>query len=266
MDFLAEIVKRKREEVEGARRRRPLSEVKEGIRGAGAPRGFGAALTRGEGPRIIAEMKKASPSAGLLRGDFRPAALAGAFERGGAAAVSVLTDEGFFQGTLGHIGEARGAGRLPILRKDFILDEYQVYESRAAGADAFLLIAAILEGGRLRGLSALGESLGMDPLVEVHDRRDLDAALEAGAGVIGINNRDLRTFRTDVAVSLELVGVVPDGTVTVSESGISSRDRIESLRRAGVDAFLIGEALMRSPDVEGRLAELSGARTTTEGP
>lgn len=255
MDFLATIIKRKREEAEERGKYAPLVDLKQKLNGLPTAKDFAAALSGG-GIRIIAEMKKASPSAGELRRDFRPAALASAFEEGGAAAVSVLTDEKFFHGHLDHIKEAQGSCTIPILRKDFIISEYQVYESRAAGADAFLLIAAILEPAQLKDLSSLGRSLNMIPLIEVHSRAELDTVLPMRPEVIGINNRDLTTFVTDVSVTENLIGDIPEATLVVSESGIGSRKEIERLSRTGVDAFLIGEALMRSNDIVKSLEEL----------
>ncbi len=261
MDFLSAIVKRKREEVEERERERPLTDLEEEIKRLPAARNFTAALSGG-GIKIIAEIKKASPSAGLIRKDFNPSALASVLEEGGAAALSVLTDENFFQGSLTHIGEVRDSCRLPVLRKDFVLTDYQVYESRAAGADAFLVIVALLEGSQLRDLMELGRTLGMTPLAEVHTRAELERVLKTGPEVIGINNRDLKTFRTDISVSMTLPEYIPKGTIVVSESGIESREDIEKLREAGVDAFLIGEAIMRSRDVKRKLAELVGVHQT----
>lgn len=218
-------------------------------------RNFEAAFF-GDSIHIIAEVKRASPSRGLLKADLRPAELVAGYERGGATAVSVLTEEDHFQGSLADLEEAAAATHLPVLRKDFILDPYQVVEARAAGADSFLLIAAILNRRDLRSLLKEGRTWGMEPLVEVHDRSDLDRALAADAKVIGINNRDLKTFHTDLETSLLLMKEIPSGYVVISESGIRTRDDILRLRDAGIQGFLIGEALVTSSDPEDRIREL----------
>lgn len=205
---------------------------------------------------VIAEAKKASPSRGVIRTDFDPAAIARTYAANGACAISVLTEQNFFQGSLEYLRQIRREISLPLLRKDFIIDSYQVYEARAAGADAFLLIAAVLEPHQLNSLVRLGNSLGMHALVEVHTEEDLLKALKANSSIIGINNRNLNTFTTDIAVSLRLRPMIPAGIVTVSESGISSPDHIRRLRSCGIDAFLVGESLMREPDPGRKLAEL----------
>ncbi|MBI2369916.1 MAG: indole-3-glycerol phosphate synthase TrpC [Deltaproteobacteria bacterium] len=210
------------------------------------------------GTRIIAEIKHASPSAGLLREPFDPAALARDLEAAGAAALSVLTDETYFRGGLSDLVRARAASALPLLRKDFIVDELQVREGAAHGADAVLLIARALSPARLRALLQAAEGLGLDALVEVHDETELGAALEAGATLLGINNRDLDTFSTDLGVTRRLLKRVPAGVVVVSESGIQSRQQIVALEAEGVHAFLIGETLMRAPEPSARLRALLG--------
>ena len=199
-------------------------------------------------PAIIAEIKKASPSRGLLAPDFDPVRLARQYEAGGAAALSVLTDEAFFQGSLADLAAARGVCRLPVLRKDFTLDENHVMEAAAGGADAILLIAAILETGEIRGLAARAAGYGMAALVEVHNELELAKALDAGAEIIGVNNRDLTTFEATLETSLRLAAHIPPGVLKVSESGIRSARDIERLREAGYQAFLVGEHLMKSPD------------------
>jgi len=201
-----------------------------------------------QAPAIIAEIKKASPSKGLLAQDFNPARLARAYEAGGAAALSVLTDEKFFQGSLADLAAVRGVCRLPVLRKDFTLDENHVTEAAAGGADAILLIAAILESAEIRTLAGLAVSYGMAALVEVHDERDLAKAIDAGAEIIGVNNRDLATFEVTLDTSLRLAPRIPPGVLKVSESGIRSARDIERLRTAGYQAFLVGEHLMKSAD------------------
>jgi indole-3-glycerol phosphate synthase len=199
-------------------------------------------------PALIAEIKKASPSKGLLARDFDPARLAREYEAGGAAALSVLTDRAFFQGSLADLAAARGVCGLPVLRKDFTLDENHVLEAAAGGADAILLIAAILEAGEIRSLAEMAAGYGMAALVEVHDERELARALEAGAGTIGVNNRDLTTFEVTLETSLRLAPRIPSGVLKVSESGIRSAPDIQRLREAGYQAFLVGEHLMKSDD------------------
>jgi indole-3-glycerol phosphate synthase len=210
-------------------------------------RDFRGALTA-RAPAIVAEIKKASPSKGLLAQDFEPARLARAYAAGGAAALSVLTDDAFFQGSLADLAAARAACGLPVLRKDFTLDENHVTEAAAGGADAILLIAAILDAGEIRSLAEKAAGYGMAALVEVHDERDLAKALEAGAGIIGVNNRDLATFEVTLETSLRLAARIPTDVLKVSESGIRSARDIERLRAAGYRAFLVGEHLMKSED------------------
>ncbi|HUE22527.1 MAG TPA: indole-3-glycerol phosphate synthase TrpC [Bryobacteraceae bacterium] len=199
-------------------------------------------------PAIIAEIKKASPSKGLLTQDFDPARLARQYEAGGAAALSVLTDEAFFQGSLADLAAARSVCRLPVLRKDFTLNDDHVTEAAAGGADAILLIAAILDAAEIRGLAGMAAGYGMAALVEVHDDRDLAKAVDAGAGIIGVNNRDLTTFEVTLETSLRLAPRIPPGVLKVSESGIRCARDIERLREAGYQAFLVGEHLMKSAD------------------
>jgi indole-3-glycerol phosphate synthase len=227
---------------------------------AGAPRDFAAALSR-DAINVIAELKKASPSRGVLRADFDAPALAAAMAAAGAAALSVLTEEDFFQGSLTNLKVAREAAAIPALRKDFLFDPWQVWEARSVGADSFLLIAAILDDALLAELLLLGRELGMEPLVEVHTRAELDRALRAGARIIGVNNRDLKTFTVRLETSLELVASIPDNCIAVSESGLRSRDDLERLRAAGFDAFLIGEQLMQASDPAAALGALLGRRT-----
>jgi indole-3-glycerol phosphate synthase len=207
-------------------------------------------------PAVIAEVKKASPSKGLLRPGFDPPAIAASYERGGAACLSVLTDAGFFQGAAAHLVAARGACALPVLRKDFIVDEYQVHESRALGADCILLIAACLEAGELQALEAQAHALGMAVLVEVHDGRELERAVTLRTPLLGINNRDLRTFETRLETTLELLARVPAGKIVVTESGIAIPADVGRMRAAGIQSFLVGEAFMRAPDPGSALASL----------
>ena len=222
---------------------------------ADAPRDFAGALAR-DGVNVIAEIKKASPSAGVLRRDFEPAALARGFEGAGAAALSVLTEEENFQGALAHLRDARAAVGLPVLRKDFIVDTWQVWEARAANADSFLLIAAALDDTALATLLALGRELGMEALVEVHTAKELERVLAAGARIIGVNNRNLHTLEVRLETSLDLVEMIPQDCIAVSESGLRAAADLLKLRAAGFDAFLIGESLMREADPGGALQRL----------
>ncbi|MHB8535420.1 MAG: indole-3-glycerol phosphate synthase TrpC [Sulfuricaulis sp.] len=258
-DILKKILARKAEEIAVRAGHLPLAEMKKRAAAVPTPRGFLAAIRRriaAGRPAIIAEIKKASPSKGLLRADFRPAEIAGSYERHGATCLSVLTDENFFQGADAHLREARAACRLPVLRKDFTMDPYQVYEARAIGADAILLIVAALEDERLRELAALATSLGMDVLVEVHDERELARALAIETPLIGINNRDLRTFHTSLQTTLGLLGRIPRDRVVVTESGIHAPADVAMLRAQGVHVFLVGEAFMKAEDPGVKLREL----------
>ncbi len=220
-----------------------------------ARRPFVEALQRRE-RAVIAEVKKASPSKGVIRADFDPVAIAKSYARGGATAISVLTEERYFQGHLNYLAAIRAAVDIPLLRKDFLFDPYQLYEARAYGADAILLIVAALEDKRLAELLWLAEELNLAALVEVHDADELQRALAVGARLIGINNRDLRTFHTTLEVSEQLVRQIPSGILVVGESGINSSADVERLERAGIHVFLIGESLMRFPDPGTRLHEL----------
>jgi indole-3-glycerol phosphate synthase len=247
-NILDRIVEVRRESV--AHRKRVLPEVALKIAAkekASPARDFAAALSR-DGFNVIAELKKASPSRGILREEYAPALLAASVEQGGAAAISVLTEEDFFLGSLGDLKAARKVVQIPILRKDFIFDPWQVWEARAAGADSFLLIAAVLGDPLLRELLELGRSLKMEPLVEVHSREELDRVVSAGARIIGVNNRDLRNFEVRLETSLALIDAIPDECIAVSESGIHSHADLARLRAAGFDAFLIGEQLMKGAD------------------
>ncbi len=257
-NILDRIVAYKRQEIAAARGR--VSDAQLEARAAAAPpvRDFRAALERGPGTRIIAEVKKASPSAGLLRADFDPVAIARLYEQNGAACISVLTDEPSFQGHLDYLTAVRAAVSCPLLRKDFILDRYQLLEARVAGADAVLLIAEILDGPVLPSLLRQAGELGLQALVELYDRDNLPRVLDSGARLIGINNRDLRTFQTRLEHTLDLVPSLPAGVCLVSESGIRTRADIERLQAAGVRAVLIGETFMRAADIGAKLRELNG--------
>ena len=260
-DILSRIVDAKRDEVAAGRRRRDMATVRREADAAGAPRDFAGALQAkiaGGAAAVIAEIKKASPSKGVLREDFRPAEIAAAYERNGAAALSVLTDAQFFQGSAAALAAARGAGALPALRKDFVVDPWQVYESRAMGADAILLIAAVLDDAELADYEAAALALGMSVLVEVHDAGELDRALQLRTPLIGINNRNLRTFDVSLETTLTMLPRVPPGRVVVTESGIVAADDVRRMRDAGVHAFLVGEAFMRAADPGAALARLVG--------
>jgi len=247
VSVLEEIVERTREGVERRRREVPLSSLRGAVAGR-QERPFAEALAQ-PGISLVAEHKRRSPSAGPIREDLSVEQVVQAYERGGAAAVSILTSE-HFGGSLADLRAARAATALPILRKDFFVDPYQLHEAAAEGADAVLLIVAALHPDDLRALNDEALALDLDVLVEVHDGRELDAALELGADVIGINNRDLRDFSVDVERTFELLAEVPAGKTVVAESGFDRRDQLDELERVGVDAVLVGEALMRAGDVE----------------
>lgn len=237
-----------RARVEAERGRRPLGPSDPAVRGAPPARPFAGALARPGRVSVIAEHKRRSPSRGAIREDLAPADVARRYEAAGAAAISVLTDEAFFGGRLAHLEEVRAATRLPVLRKDFVLDPWQVWEARASGADAVLLIAAALAGPELSRLLAATREAGLDALVEVHDRAELDRALAAGSRLVGVNSRDLRTLAVSLDTALALAPAIPDDVVAVAESGIRSGADVRRLRDAGYDAFLVGESLMAAPD------------------
>ena len=260
--ILNQIVAKKREELAVSAAATPLATLPDAIAARPPALDFAAAL-RGDGISLIAEVKKASPSKGLLRADFAPAELAAAYAGNGAAAISVITDSHFL-GEPAHltaVKESGASGNAPVLRKDFIFDPYQVYEARAMGADTFLLIVDILSPAQLSELIDLGQSLGMTPLVETHSAAEIATAVDAGAGVIGINNRDLHTFITDLATTAELAPLIPPGKVIVSESGISTPDDLARLEPLGVNAVLVGEALVTADDTAAKVRSLTGAAT-----
>lgn len=257
-DILARILEWKRQEVVMSRRQVPLDDLQRQVRDLPPTRSFWQALQPQGSTRIIAEIKKASPSAGLIREDFDPVAIAMTYARHGAAAISVLTDNKFFQGELAFLHQVRPHVDVPLLRKDFVVDPYQLYEARVHGADAALLIAAALDVPVLTELTALSFELGLEPLVEVHTAAELEKALECSCRLIGINNRDLHTFHTDVATTLNLLPQVPEGYLVVSESGLRDRETIANLEAHGAGAFLIGESLMREPGFGPKLDELRG--------
>ena len=258
-DILEKILATKREEVAAGLSRVPLAALERQARAAGPVRDFAGALrakVAAGRAAVIAEAKRASPSKGLLRADFDAAAIARSYEAGGAACLSVLTDEQYFQGSAERLREARAACALPVLRKDFIVDPYQVLEARAMGADAILLIVAALELPRLRALEALAAELGMAVLVEVHDAAELDTALQLRTPLVGVNNRNLRTFETRLDTTLTLKARIPADRLLVTESGILAAEHVQTMRSAGVHAFLVGEAFMRAPDPGAALKSL----------
>jgi len=266
--ILEKIVATKREEVAARLKSTPIEALKETITTLGRPRNFFQAVTQPPKRRavnLIAEVKKASPSAGVIRADFDPVKIAQAYAAAGANALSVLTDEKYFQGKLEYLHAIRDVVKLPVLRKDFIIDPYQVYESRANGADAILLIAECLETNELIDLQILATELNLTTLIEVHDIENLIRVRDRVIGfphrsysLLGINNRDLRTFRTDLGTTLRMSELVEDRNVLVSESGINNREDIRKLAEAGVRAVLVGESLMRSDDVAAKVAALFG--------
>ncbi len=268
--ILDRILATKREELAARRRALPAAELRRRAQDLPAARDFCGALRRPAGAplRAIAEVKKASPSAGVIRPDFDVAALARGYLRGGAAALSVLTDGPFFQGDLAHLALARAAAPLPVLRKDFVVDPYQLWEARAGGADAALLIVRALAPDDLKRLLDGAAEAGIQALVEVHDAAEVERAVRAGAQCIGINNRDLQTFRTSLEVTVGLRPLVPPDRVVVSESGLATADDLRRVAAAAVDAVLMGEALLRAPDPGGHLAALLAAAgaPAAEGP
>ncbi len=256
--ILEEIVEAKKGEVEEQKRRVSQSELEGRVKGMGLPLNLSGALL-GDRVRLIAEVKKASPSRGLLSENFDPRALASVYVENGAAAISVLTDPRF-QGTLADLEAVSGVAagsRTPVIRKDFIFDPYQVYEARSSGADGLLLIAAVLSQGQMTEMLAVCQELWMQALVEVHDERELESAVEAGAEIVGINNRNLHTFETSLSVTVELVGRVPRGKIIVSESGIFTAEDVSSVSRLGVNAVLVGEALVTAGDTAAKVRELA---------
>ena len=260
--ILDTILLRKREEVADRRERVSLFELKTRAASASPPRGFAVAIERkiaAGDAAVIAEVKKASPSKGVIRADFDPAAIARSYEAGGAACLSVLTDIDFFQGADEYLLAAREACRLPVLRKDFIVDAYQLYEARVLGADCVLLIAAALDDVQLAEYAYIADELGMDVLVEVHDLDELERALPIPARLLGINNRNLKTFEVSLQTTLDLQSAVPADRVLVTESGILARPDVALMRENDIHAFLVGEAFMRQPDPGAALRELFSA-------
>jgi len=260
-DILKRIIARKVEEIDERNRAVGLRELELRVGDADAPRGFINALERkldAGRAAVIAEIKKASPSRGLLREDFDPGQIAISYQKGGAACLSVLTDVDFFKGADAYLQQARAACSLPVLRKDFTIDPYQVYEARVLGADCILLIVAVLGDAMLLELLQLAEHLGMDALVEVHDQQELERALAIPARLVGINNRDLRSFETSLDVTLGFLDRIPDDRIVVTESGIHTAEDVALMRASGVHAFLVGEAFMKAPEPGEKLRELFG--------
>ena len=260
-DILKIILQRKAEEISERSASTGLQEMQDRARAADAVRGFIAAIEKRAAarlPAVIAEIKKASPSRGVLRENFDPSAIAQSYQQHGAACLSVLTDRDFFQGAEEFLQQARSACALPVIRKDFIIDPYQVYEARAIDADCILLIVAALDDERLQQLLDLSHALNMDVLMEVHDPDELQRALATGARLIGINNRNLRTFETRLSTTIDMLDSIPDDRIVVTESGILTPDDVQLMRDHGVHAFLVGEAFMRADDPGEKLAELFG--------
>lgn len=256
--FLDEILRYKKEEVRANKSVRALSELKAKIKDLPPALPFAPAISRTDTVSLIAEVKKASPSKGIIREDFDPVKIARIYEESYASAISVLTDKAFFQGDIEYLTRVREAVNIPVLRKDFVIDEFQIYETRVYGADALLLIAAILDKTQLAEYQHLASELGLESLMEVHTEKEIEKALDSDAKIIGINNRDLSTFDTDINTTRRLIKLIPDNRIVVSESGISTRDDILALKDQGVDAVLIGETLMKSDDIGKKIRELLG--------
>ena len=256
--ILDTIVAHKRIELEDDKRRLPLDTLKRKIRDLPSTRDFRAALSTPNSIHLIAEVKKKSPSKGIIREDFDPVGIARIYVESGASAISVLTDREFFAGELAYLSAIREAVTLPLLRKDFTIDPYHIYQARLAGADAVLLIVSILTLTQLREFTDMAQDLGLASLVEVHTEAELELALTGGAEIVGINNRDLKTFHTDIATTFHLRDSIPTDKVVVSESGINTSKDVMKLKEAGINAILVGESLMRSPNIGDKVRELLG--------
>ncbi len=256
--ILTKIIEEKKREVEIARERLPLEKMREELLVLPSQRSFRQAVSKERAPVLIAEIKKASPSAGTLRHDFDPLKIAQTYRAYGAGAISVVTDERFFKGSLSYMDRVKKEVYLPVLRKDFVIDRYQIYESKFYGADAVLLIAGLLSRGDLLEFAGICGELAMDAVVEVHNEEDLAKALSVGAAIIGINNRNLHTFEVDLEVTSNLVRSVPEEKIVISESGIHTYEDVMFLKSLGVSAVLIGEAFMRSADIGGTIREIMG--------
>jgi indole-3-glycerol phosphate synthase len=258
--FLETIVTYKKEEIQSRKKVIPLSVIKREVQHRPPPRDFFSALNEkyDNSTRLIAEIKKASPSRGIIQNDFDPQRIGKIYQKEGARAISILTEKIFFQGDISYLSLVRKNTDIPLLCKDFIIDPYQIYEAALQGADGFLLIASLLSQSQMEEFLCLGKEMGMEALVEIHCEEDLQKALLTSAKIIGINNRDLRTFKIDISTTLRLVKAIPPGKLVVSESGIHTRTQIERLEKAGVHAFLIGEVLMRKKNPGKKLRELIG--------
>jgi indole-3-glycerol phosphate synthase len=258
-DILKKIISRKHEEIKARQKQRDLEQVMEAVNQAPPLRGFVASIKQrifaGEAA-VISEIKKASPSKGVIRENFIPADIAKSYEEGGASCLSVLTDVDFFQGCDEYLIEARAACKLPVIRKDFIIDPYQVYEARAMGADCILLIVSVLDNQTLNQLYTLARALGMDVLIEVHDEDELQRSLPLGADLVGINNRNLRTFETSLNTTIDMLPQIPEGRIVVTESGIHTAEDVQQMRKNNINAFLVGEAFMRVDEPGAELKQL----------
>jgi indole-3-glycerol phosphate synthase len=254
--MISRIIEEKRRVIEEAKRLKPREELIKEISSISVNSSFKKNISRPHHVNLIAEIKKASPSKGILRGDFNPVKIAMTYQAHGASAISVLTDERFFEGKLEHIRMVKESVSLPILRKDFIIDEYQIYESVACGADAILLIADLLSDNEMTGFYQLAVSLGLDVLLEVHNEEDMEKAIATGGEMIGINNRDLHTFKVDLAMTQKLMRLIPAHKIKVSESGIKSYEDVMFLKSIGINAVLIGEAFMEAPDIAAKMREI----------
>ena len=253
--ILDDIVKHKKGELKESKKRLPFADLKSMIEGMQPPLDFYSVAASDSSIKIISEIKKASPSKGVICENFEPVKIAKLYEKNGAAAISVLTDEKFFQGSLDYLARIRKEVNIPLLRKDFTIDPYQIYEARAFGADIVLLIAAILEKERIREYLEVVNSLNMNAIVEVHNSEELDKVVDTGCSIIGINNRNLKTFEVDLSTTVELIKHIPEDILVISESGISNPGDIRMLRKLGVNTFLIGESFMKSEDPGSKLNE-----------
>jgi indole-3-glycerol phosphate synthase len=254
--IISRIIEEKRRIIEEAKRNRPAEDIVKEAKAACIRSSFKKNISRPHHINLIAEIKKASPSKGILRGDFNPSKIAVTYQASGASAISVLTDERFFEGKLEYIKKVKDSVSLPVLRKDFIIDEYQIYETAAEGADAVLLIAELLSSNEIAVFFNLATSLGLDVLTEVHSEEDVEKAVAANADIIGINNRDLHTFRVDLSITQKLIRLLPQNRIKVSESGIRSHEDVMFLKSLGVNAVLIGEAFMEAQDIGQKVREV----------
>jgi len=256
--IISQIIEEKKKSIEASKAKRPQALLMKELEGFSGHHRFSKEISKEHHINLIAEVKHASPSRGILRKEFDPAKIASSYKMNGASAISVLTEEKFFLGNLEHIKKVKSSSNLPVLRKDFIVDDYQIYESALSGADAVLLIADILSKEELKSFYSISKKLGLDALVEVHNEEDLKKALDIGSRIIGINNRDLHTFNVDIAVTTRLIKAIPEGKIIVSESGIKSHEDVMFLKSLGVNAVLIGEAFMKASDIGAKVRELMG--------